>query len=357
MNPFLTLLTLAAIVPVGMALALSQFCMVRAVLGVREGAYAPARCVLAISLAIALSLQLLALVQGGEPRPSYAPSSAVLLGGLVFGIAARANGGCYIGSFNELCRGHGRRLYTVAGWVLGFALLRVRSLPPHGQRPWEVALVIAALTALLLGLGLQAWRLRAGVVASSALGNVSALLAEIGRSNHRAGLQSLSRWRGNALGAAVALRFGLQGEQLNLNAASSTGAQALALAARCWPLGAPTPRPAAPAEGLDPGAARPLAAQPPGRRAVAGDPQPLAATAAAASGSGPPPRHAPPGPPLSSPRGHASGSGGDRRLAGADQRHAGVLIRPPDPLVQSSARSQCHSMSTVSNPRVPISSR
>ena len=328
MNPFLTLLTLAAIVPVGMALALSQFCMVRAVLGVREGAYAPARCVLAISLAIALSLQLLALVQGGEPRPSYAPSSAVLLGGLVFGIAARANGGCYIGSFNELCRGHGRRLYTVAGWVLGFALLRVRSLPPHGQRPWEVALVIAALTALLLGLGLQAWRLRAGVVASSALGNVSALLAEIGRSNHRAGPHSLSRWRGNALGAAVALRFGLQGEQLNLNAASSTGAQVLA-----------------------------LAAQPPGRRAVAGDPQPLAATAAAASGSGPPPRHAPPGPPLSSPRGHASGSGGDRRLTGADQRHAGVLIRPPDPLVQSSARSQCHSMSTVSNPRVPISSR
>jgi len=62
MNPFLTLLTLAAIVPVGMALALSQFCMVRAVLGVREGVYAPARCVLAISLAIAVSLQLLALL-------------------------------------------------------------------------------------------------------------------------------------------------------------------------------------------------------------------------------------------------------------------------------------------------------
>jgi len=83
----------------------------------------------------------------------------------------------------------------------------------------------------------EAWRLRAGVVASSALGNVSALLAEIGRSNHRAGPHSLSRWRGNALGAAVALRFGLQGEQLNLNAASSTGAQALALAARWIALG------------------------------------------------------------------------------------------------------------------------
>jgi hypothetical protein len=160
MNPLLTLLTLAAIVPVGMALALSQFCMVRAVLGVREGAFAPARCVLAISLAIALSLQLLALLQGGEARPTYSPSAAVLLGGLLFGVAARANGGCYIGSFNELCCGHWRRLYTVAGWVLGFALLRVPSLPPHGQRPWEVALVIAALTVLLLGLGLQAWRRR-----------------------------------------------------------------------------------------------------------------------------------------------------------------------------------------------------
>jgi hypothetical protein len=145
-------LTLAAIVLVGMALALSQFCMVRSVLGVRDGVFSPARCVLAISLAIALSLQLLALLEGGQTMPSYAPMAPVLLGGLLFGIAARANGGCFIGTLNELCRGQWRRLYTVAGWILGFALLRLAPLPAHGQRAGEVVLVIAGLSALLLGL-------------------------------------------------------------------------------------------------------------------------------------------------------------------------------------------------------------
>lgn len=145
-----TLLAMAAIVLVGMALALNQFCMVRSVLSIRTGDLSPARCVLAISLAIALSLQLLALLDGGETRPSYTPSIAVVLGGLVFGIAARANGGCFIGTLNELCRGQWRRLYTVAGWILGFALLKLPSLPSHGQRPGELALVLVALAGLLL---------------------------------------------------------------------------------------------------------------------------------------------------------------------------------------------------------------
>lgn len=156
----LTLLSLAAIVLVGMALALSQFCMVRAVLGVREGSVSAARCVLAISLAISLSLQLLALLQGGESRPSYAPAPQVLWGGLLFGVAARRNGGCYVGTLNELCCGQGRRLLTVAGWILAAALLRLPPLPAHHQRPAEVGLVITALTALLAVLGWQARRRR-----------------------------------------------------------------------------------------------------------------------------------------------------------------------------------------------------
>jgi 3-oxoacyl-(acyl-carrier-protein) synthase len=74
------------------------------------------------------------------------------------------------------------------------------------------------------------WRSSTGVVTSSALGNLSALLQEQAKPNFRPTSTSLSRWRGNALGAAVAVRFGLQGEQVNLNAASSGGAQALSLA-------------------------------------------------------------------------------------------------------------------------------
>jgi uncharacterized membrane protein YedE/YeeE len=150
--PILLLLSVLAIVPAGMALALSQFCMVRAVLGVRAGDLSPARCVVAISLAIALSLQLQSLVRGFEPMPTHSPQLTVLLGGLLFGIAARANGGCFVGSTNELCRGHWRRLLTVAGWVLGFALWRRAPLPHHPQRPLELILVLIGLIVLMLAL-------------------------------------------------------------------------------------------------------------------------------------------------------------------------------------------------------------
>ena len=167
--PLMLLFPLLAIPLVGMALALSQFCMVRAVLGVRSRELSPACCVLAISLAIALTLQLLALLHGGETMPAYSPQLPVLLGGLLFGVAARANGGCYIGTANELCRGHGRRLYTVAGWVLGFALLQRPPLPSHGQRPLEVALVLLGLSVGLLVLLGRARRLRQSFVPNPAI--------------------------------------------------------------------------------------------------------------------------------------------------------------------------------------------
>jgi 3-oxoacyl-[acyl-carrier-protein] synthase II len=78
----------------------------------------------------------------------------------------------------------------------------------------------------------EPWRLRAGVISASALGNLSTLLADQSKDDHRPSATSLSRWRGNALGAAVAVRYGLQGDQYNLNAASSSGAQAIGLASQ-----------------------------------------------------------------------------------------------------------------------------
>lgn len=78
----------------------------------------------------------------------------------------------------------------------------------------------------------ERWRERVGVVSASAFGSTTALLEERCSDPERAAPTSLSRWRGNSLGAVISLRFGLQGEQINLNAASSTGAQALALAGR-----------------------------------------------------------------------------------------------------------------------------
>jgi len=148
--PMLSTIALLAIPVVGMGLALSQFCLVRSVLSLRQGDGSPARCLVGLSLAVALTLLLLARWHGGESMTLYSPQPSVVLGGLVFGMAARANGGCFVGTINGLCKGEGGRLFTVAGWVLGYGLVHLSSLPAHRQSPLEVVLVLAALAALLL---------------------------------------------------------------------------------------------------------------------------------------------------------------------------------------------------------------
>jgi hypothetical protein len=151
-----TALSLAAILAVGMALALSQFCFVRTVLGARSGNLSPARCVVGLSLLIALTLLVLAHWHGGETMPIYNPRLAVVFGGLVFGLAARANGGCFVGTINGLCQGESRRLLTITGWILGYALLRGSPIPGHRQTPLEVGLVVGGLGVLLLVLNRRA---------------------------------------------------------------------------------------------------------------------------------------------------------------------------------------------------------
>lgn len=54
-------------------------------------------------------------------------------------------------------------------------------------------------------------------MSGTALGNITARLQE------QPLRTSLSRWRGDAPGAAVAVRFGLQGKPIELNAACSGG--------------------------------------------------------------------------------------------------------------------------------------
>ena len=147
-----TALSLAAILVVGMAFALTQFCLVRGVLGVRTGNLSPTRCVVGLSLLIALTLLVLAQWRGGETMPIYNPRLAVVFGGLVFGLAARANGGCFVGTINGLCQGESRRLLTITGWILGYALLRGSPTPGHRQTPLEVGLVLGGLGLLLLAI-------------------------------------------------------------------------------------------------------------------------------------------------------------------------------------------------------------
>jgi 3-oxoacyl-(acyl-carrier-protein) synthase len=71
---------------------------------------------------------------------------------------------------------------------------------------------------------------RYGCVSGSSLGGITAFELEI-TEGKRTSPYSLSRWRGNSVGAAVTKRFGLGGGDYSLNSASATGAQCLYLAA------------------------------------------------------------------------------------------------------------------------------
>ena len=77
-SSLITALSLAAVLVVGMALALTKFCFVVTVLGARSGNLSPARCVVGLSLLIALSFLVLAQWHGGETMPIYNPRLAVV---------------------------------------------------------------------------------------------------------------------------------------------------------------------------------------------------------------------------------------------------------------------------------------
>jgi len=70
-----------------------------------------------------------------------------------------------------------------------------------------------------------------GCVGGSSLGGLVAMEEDFeARPDKRFSPYALSRWRGNAVGSVVALRHGLSGCVLSLNAASATGAQLLWMA-------------------------------------------------------------------------------------------------------------------------------
>ena len=80
----------------------------------------------------------------------------------------------------------------------------------------------------LRGKGARVHRPDFGCVAGMSLSGLSAMVRETATGKPSA--YSLSRWRGNSISSAVALRFGLGGADFSLNSASATGSQAFFLA-------------------------------------------------------------------------------------------------------------------------------
>lgn len=97
------------------------------------------------------------------------------------------------------------------------------------ERAWTAAR-LSELRNKLRGEGTKIRHSRIGLVAGSSLGGLCAMDHDL-QESHEASPYALSRWRGNSLTAAVALRFGCGGADFSTNAASATGAQTLYLAA------------------------------------------------------------------------------------------------------------------------------
>lgn len=71
---------------------------------------------------------------------------------------------------------------------------------------------------------------RFGCVSGSSLGGLAAMETEMSMPGFRPTPYSMSRWRGNSVGAVTALRYALGASEFSINAASATGAQAVFLA-------------------------------------------------------------------------------------------------------------------------------
>jgi hypothetical protein len=140
----------------GLLLSRIHFCMVAAVAKATHGDWDTARAITLICIGI--SAVLLALEAAGSMPRQLAPAWPVLAGGVLFGVAAAWNRGCFVGTSVQLAGGDLRALPTVVGWVLGYALagspMALEAVPGQPQRT-AVALVV-----LLLLLSLTRWAVR-----------------------------------------------------------------------------------------------------------------------------------------------------------------------------------------------------
>lgn len=139
----------------GLLLRRIHFCMVAAVAKAANGDWDTARVIALISIAI--SAVLLVLEAAGSVPRQLVPAWPVVAGGVLFGVAAAWNRGCFVGTSIQLAGGDLRALLTLGGWVLGYAVagnpMALAAVPGQPQRTavaLAVLLLLLALTRLAL---------------------------------------------------------------------------------------------------------------------------------------------------------------------------------------------------------------
>jgi hypothetical protein len=132
----------------GLLLSRMHFCMVVAVARASDGHWDTARAIALIS--VGTSAVLLMLEAAGKVPRQLSANWSVMAGGVLFGVAAAWNRGCFVGTSIQLAGGDLRALLTVMGWVLDYALAgSPMPLPALPGQPQRTAVALVALLALL----------------------------------------------------------------------------------------------------------------------------------------------------------------------------------------------------------------
>jgi len=194
------------------------------------------------TMAVAFAMLAAALASAGvagvqhAPVPVAAGAVPALIGGLLFGVGAAANGGCSVSTLNRLAQGEGAMVATLAGFVLGVvpaASLQwtdMAGLWPVPTRydpawltsdaaPWRL---FATFTSLWLGSALVSMKLRGAALAwrevvahlhlrgMAPLGVLAGLLYAVqGPWAYTGTLRDLAGQTGNAIDTPMAWRLTL----------------------------------------------------------------------------------------------------------------------------------------------------
>lgn len=85
------------------------------------------------ALWVAGLIGLYGLMGGGIAMRQWPLDWITILGGLIFGLGAGANGACVFSTLARLAEGHGVMLFTLAGWVIGIAAVHLILPDLHRQ--------------------------------------------------------------------------------------------------------------------------------------------------------------------------------------------------------------------------------
>ncbi len=149
--------TLFLAIFMGMALARANLCFMRTSKAIADGHVEPLAALVVVMASATLAFTLCGYAGWRDPAPWALPSAWTIAGAVLFGIGARINGACTIGTMGRLASGDIGALATLAGGAAA-AFLTPR-MAQAAERPplslgyeigWTMVVIAAAAAALIV---------------------------------------------------------------------------------------------------------------------------------------------------------------------------------------------------------------